>query len=239
MPTAKRKTTAKKTTKRKPLTPTISQNKLHSVDMKNAKQVNSQVVTLYVKNPRLWVGVSVVVVVLALFFFKGLFIAATVNGQPISRLAVVSQLEKQGGKQALDNLIVENLIRQEAQKRHVSVSQTDIDGQIKKIEDQLKGQGMTLDNALAAQGLTKSDLVDQLTIQALLTKMIGNSVSVSDADIEKYIAANQDNLPKDLSDADLKSQVKSQLEQQQLQTKTQAFVATLQKNAKITYFVGY
>jgi foldase protein PrsA len=194
---------------------------------------------LYVKNPRLWVGVGVVVVALALFFFKGLFIAATVNGQPISRLAVVSQLEKQGGKQALDNLIVENLIRQEAQKRHVSVSQSDIDGQIKKIEDQLKGQGMTLDNALAAQGLTKSDLVDQLTIQALLTKMIGNSVSVSDADIEKYIAANQDNLPKDLSDADLKSQVRSQLEQQQLQTKTQAFVATLQKNAKITYFVGY
>ena len=36
---------------------------------------------------------------------KGLFVAALVNGMPISRLTVVKELEKQGGSQTLDNLV--------------------------------------------------------------------------------------------------------------------------------------
>jgi len=206
-----------------------------------SSSTTSQMVTMktYLKNPRLWVGVGVIVVAILLFMYKGLFVAAIVNGQPISRLAVVSALEKQGGKQALDNLVVESLVTQEAQKRNITVSQSDINDQLNKIEAQLKTQGMTLDDALAAQGLSKSDLMDQLKIQEMLTKMVGGQVSVSDADVQSYINNNQDSLPKNLSDADLKAQVKSQLEQQQLQTKTQALISQLQKNAKISYFVSY
>lgn len=192
----------------------------------------------YVKNPRFWVGVVVIVVAVLVVVFKGLFVAAVVNGQPISRLAVISQVEKQNGKQALDNLVVESLVMQEAQKRHITVTQSDMDGQIKKIEDQLKGQGVTLDDALSARGLSRADLTDQLKVQEMLNKMV-TAPKVTDADIQSYIDKNQDSLPKDLSDADLKSQVKSQLEQQQLQNNIQSFVANLQKNAKISYFVDY
>lgn len=193
----------------------------------------------YVKNPRLWVGVAVVVVAVLLYTYKGLFVAAMVNGQPVSRLSVISQLEKQGGKQALSNVITEDLVMQEAQKRHITVSQSDIDGQIKKIEDSLKGQGVTLDDALAARGLTRQDLVDQIKLQGLLDKMVGTNVKVTDDDVQAYIDKNQDSLPKDLSDDDLKKQVRQQLEQQQLQDKTQAFLSDLQKKASIQYFVSY
>lgn len=195
--------------------------------------------TTYARNSRLWVGVAVVAVAILLYVFRGLFIAAMVNGQPVTRLAVINQLEKQNGKQALSNLVVQDLIAQEASRRHISVSQADIDSQIKKIEDSLKGQGVTLDDALAARGLTKQDLTSQIKLQTLLTKMVGTTVKVTDDDVQAYIDKNQDSLPKDMSDDDIKKQVRSQLEQQQLQDKTQAFVADLQKKAKINYFVSY
>ena len=196
-------------------------------------------VTTYVRNPRLWVGAAVVVLAVLVYVFKGLFIAATVNGQPIARLSVVSQLEKQNGKQALDNLIVQSLVMQEASKKHITVSQADVDGQIKKIDDQLKTQGVTLADALASRGMTQSDLVEQIKLQEVLNKLVGSSVSVSDADVQSYIDKNKDTLPTDLSDDQLKAQVKSQLQQQALQTKTQTFVSDLQKKASIQYFVNY
>lgn len=193
----------------------------------------------YMRNPRLWVGAAVVVLAVLVYVYKGLFVAAVVNGQPISRLEVVGQLEKQNGKQALSNLVIQVLVMQEAQKRNISVSQSDVDGEIKKIDDQLKGQGVTLQDALAARGMTQKDLTDQIKLQKLLDKMVGATVKVTDDDIQAYIDKNQDSLPQDVSDEDLRKQVRTQLEQQQLQDKTQTFVADLQKKAKVTYFVGY
>lgn len=204
----------------------------------SAKSKKEQIMQ-YVKNPRLWVGGAVVVVAVLLYVYKGLFIAATVNGQPISRLAVVSQLEQQGGKQELDTLIAESLVLQEAKKRNISIPQSQINSEIASIEAQLKGQGTTLDEALAARGMSRNDLLEQMKIQDLLNKMVGGSVKVSDADVASYISKNKDSLPQGLSDAEMQKQVRAQLEQQQLQNKTQAFLATLQKNAKITYFVNY
>lgn len=212
---------------------------LHANSLPLQEKTTTAGVTPYIKNPRFWVGVGVVVLAVVIYLTRGLFVAALVNGQPISRLSVVSQLEKQGGKQALDNLVVETLIRQEAQKKHVVVTQADVDTQVKKIEDQLKGQGVTLDDALAARGMTRNDLVTQIQLQAMIDKLVGTSVKVTDDDVNAYITKNQDSLPKDLSNDELKKQVRTQLEQQQLQTKTQAYVAGLQKTAKINYFVSY
>ncbi len=199
----------------------------------------SMPVTTNARNPRLWVGLAIVVLAVLAFAGKGFFIAAVVNGQPISRIAVVQQLEKQNGKQAVNSLITQTLISQEAEKKHVTVSQADVNGDLKKIDDALKAQGQSLDTALAARGLSKQELVQQITLQKMIEKMVGKDVKVSDEDVQKYIDTNQDTLPKDLSDTDLRKQVRQQLEQQQLQTKTQTFVSDLQKKAKISYFVNY
>src|SRR3989339_718982 len=78
------------------------------------------------------ISVAVVVVLTSLQYSKGLFVAATVNGSPISRLAIIETLEKQAGKQALDSMITEKLIKSGTD--NISVSQEDIDSEIKKIE---------------------------------------------------------------------------------------------------------
>ena len=51
------------------------------------------------KMPRVFIILIVVIIAGLLFYFKGLFVAAVVNGEPITRLSLILQLEKKDGKQ--------------------------------------------------------------------------------------------------------------------------------------------
>ena len=75
------------------------------------------------------------------YYYKNLLVVATVNGSPISRWSVLSQLEASSGKSVLDSIITKKLIEDEASSKNVSVSAEDIDGEIKIIEERLKEAG--------------------------------------------------------------------------------------------------
>lgn len=175
----------------------------------------------------------------ALFYFKGLFIAAIVNGQPITRFAVISELEKRSGEQTLSSIITETLILQEAQKRNITVTQKEIDDSIKKIESDLKEQKQSLDQALAFQGMARKDFEYQLRLRKLVEKMLVKEIEPTDKEISDYIEQNKDSLPKDTSEEEIEKTVKEQLKQQKLSTKVQEWLADLQNKASINYFVTY
>ncbi len=174
-----------------------------------------------------------------LYFFKGLFIVATVNGQPVSRIAVVSELEKQGGKQTLDSMITQVLITQEAKNKNITVSQQEIDEEVKKIEESLSKQGQNLDQALTAQGMSKKTLEQQIKIQKIVDKLLGKDINITDKEVNDYIEKNKDLLPQDQNPEELKSQISQQLKQQKLQEKFQGFITDLKSKAQINYFVSY
>lgn len=183
----------------------------------------------------------VILVILGiLYLFRGFFIAATVNGQPIGRLSVIQELEKQGGKRALDNIITKTLIIQEGNKKNITVSQKEIDEQIKTIESNLKKQGMNIDQALQAQGMTRSALNEELKIQITVQKLVGDKVTVTDKEVQDYIEQNKEFLQATSPDQEPDAaQVREQIKQQKLQKKTQDFIEALRKNAKISYFTAY
>jgi len=153
----------------------------------------------------------------ALFFAKGLFIAATLNGSPISRLSVIKDLEKQGGKQTLEVIITQKLINTELAKQNISVTKEEVDQEIKKIEAQVTSQGGTLKDALAQQNMTEEKLREQITIQKKLEKVLADKVAVSDTEIDAYIKENKTTPPKDVKVEDFKKQIGDQLKQQKFQ----------------------
>lgn len=183
--------------------------------------------------------IIIILIITLLYVFKGIFVAALVNGEPITRLSVVKELEKQSGKAILDNLITKKLILQEARKRKVVVPQTEIDSELKKIETNLKSQGTTLDQALQLQGMTKTQLNDEIKIQLSIQKMVEGNIRISDKEIGEFITENKENFPEGSTEAQMKDQAKESLKQQKLQEKTQTFLAELQKKAKILNFVSY
>lgn len=174
-----------------------------------------------------------------LYYFRGVFIAATINGEPVSRLSVISELEKQSGSKVLNSIVTKTLIRQEAKKKNVSITDGELTNEIKRIEENLSKQNQKLDDVLAMQGLSRQSLQEEIRLQKLVEKMVGKDIQVAGKEVDEYIEKNKESLPQDQKPEDLKKQVKEQLRQQKLNEKIQTWIQDLQKKAKINYFVEY
>jgi parvulin-like peptidyl-prolyl isomerase len=191
------------------------------------------------KQPKVFVPLIIIALILAAFYLKGLFVVALINGEPISRLTIIQELEKQGGKQALSSLVNQTLILQEAKKKNVQVIQAEIDKAEKKIEDSLKAQGQSLDTALAMQGMTRKDLALQLKLRSLVEKLLADKIKVTEKEIADYIEKNKSTFPATLTSDQIKTSVEEQLKQQKMASESQSWIEGLKKNAKINYFVNY
>jgi parvulin-like peptidyl-prolyl isomerase len=183
--------------------------------------------------------IAVIIIIGALLFYcKSLFIAATINGSPISRLAVISELEKTSGKQVLDGIITKRLLSDAAKKQGVVITAEDLNAEIAKIEDQVKAQGGTLDDMLAAQGMTRKDLTEQITLQKELEKLLADKLTITDEEIAKFLVDNKVTVPKG-EETKYKDQVREQLRGQKLNETAKTYLDTLHADASIKYFVTY
>jgi len=174
----------------------------------------------------------------ALYYYRGLLVAATVNGNPISRLSVINELEGRSGKAALDSLIIKKLINDEFAAKNLSINEGDVDSKVKEIEDQLKVQGQTLESALSVEGMSVAALREQIRIQLKLEKLAEAEVNISDEDVNRYIEENKIPIEKE-KEAEAKNQIKEQLRQQKLQEVIPTIIQNLKSQAKINYIVNY
>lgn len=184
----------------------------------------------------------VVILVLALaaliYRSRSFFIAATVNGSTISRLTVIKELEKVSGKNVLNAMIERQLIADEALKKNISVSQDEVNTEMAKIEEQIKAQGSTLDQALTAENMTRDDLIQQLTTQKKLEKILADKIAVSDEEAVKYLKDNAVVVPEG-QDSEYQTKAKDLLRQQKLSLEAGTLMTSLKAAAKIKYFVTY
>lgn len=159
--------------------------------------------------------IALVILALLAFKFKNLFVVATVNGSPITRLELEKELNNKYADQTLENMISEQVILSEARKKGISISDADVNTKIKEIEDRLKGQ-ISLEDALKAQGLTKDSFRKQVEIQLIIDKMFDKEAKVSDKEVEEYITQNQESLQTSTDPAKLRADVYNNLRQQKI-----------------------
>jgi len=185
------------------------------------------------------IALVVAAVIIIGVLLRNQIIVATVNGRPITRFALIAELERQSGKRTLDVLITKNLIFQEAGKKNIVASDKDINAETKKIEDNLKKQGQDLNSLLASQGMSHAEFKEQIKIQILVKKLLAKEIKVSDKDVSDYLEKNKDAMPKDLSEEQLKTEIKGQLEQQRLSEASNKFVTSLREKAKVDYLLNF
>ena len=191
------------------------------------------------RNKKLKTLAIIILVGTFLVLTKSLFVAALVNGRPVSRIAVIKALEKQGGSDVLNTLIERSLIFQEAGRAGVKVADDAINTQIASIEEILKGQNLTLEEALAARGQTKEDLLDQIRIQKTVEAILSQKINVSEEDIAKYFEENKQLLDEGAKLEDVKEDIRQQLFQQKLNAEYTKWVEELKAKSKILYFVNF
>jgi len=191
------------------------------------------------KNVKIAIIAAVVIIVGAvLWYYKGAFVVATVNGAPISRLSVLLESEKQVGKTVIDSLVSKALVDKELNAKNIKVDDEEVDAELKKIEEQVTAQGMKLDEALASQNMTMEKLKNDIREQKKLEKLLADKIAVTDEEAIAYAKANNVAIPAEGKDAFV-ANVKNYLKQQKLSKEVTAFVAELKDKAKINYFVTY
>lgn len=230
---AKAKTSTKKTSIKSSVPKIASIGKKMSIgDLKN------KVVNPANRKPIL-IALGVVVFVVLLYLGRGLFIAATVNGQPISRLAVINELEKQSGQPVLDSLITRILVQQAAKEKKIEISNDEIQAEIDRITAEFKEQGQDLNALLEAQGLSQEKFRDEVKIQLIVTKLLGDEAKVTDEEFNEFMVQNPDLFTEDENQEEAKSSLRKQLEQQKLAQKYQEWMTNIRSEAKINSFVDY
>lgn len=184
-------------------------------------------------------AVGIFILLAVLYYFRGLFIVGTVNGQPISRLSLMKELNEKYGQKTADTLVNRALIMQEAQRQHITVSDKEVNDETKKVEDTLKAQGQKLDTVLELQGMSRTTFREQMRLQKIIEKLLGKSVTVSDEEVNKYIEENKLVLDGGPTDKQVKDNVRETLKQQKLNDKFQSWLTDLRKKAKIDYWTSF
>lgn len=159
------------------------------------------------------------IIIATLYLGRSLMFAAWVGNRPISRLSLIKELERQGGKSVLDALIEKSLIKQESIKANVKISDDAINLEIVNIEELVKKQGISLEDALALRGQTKKDLIEQIKVQKTVEQILKDRIVVSDEELK---AGNKD-----------------EIIQSKLQGEYSKWISDLKEKAKILYFVKY
>src|SRR3989344_5406288 len=177
-----------------------------------------------------------VIVGALLYRNRSMFIAATVNGQPILRSELNKRLTDRFGSQTLEAMIGERLVTAAAKKEGVQASQDEIKAKIAEVEQGLQGQ-MKLDDALALQGISRKEFESQIEIQIIIDKMLGKDVSVSAQEVDEYITVNKDNLTSSDS-AKQKEEAAAQIKNNKISQKFQEWFTKLKEEAKISRFIA-
>ena len=174
-----------------------------------------------------------------MYYFKGQFIPVVVNGTPIFRGTLISELEKKSGKETLDNLVIETLILQEAKKQKVVVSDEEINTEVSKVEKSITDSGSTLIEALKTEKMTLEDFQKQIKLQKIVEKIVLTTIIVSDEEVKTYMDINKLTLPEGTTAEEFQQQTKDSLLQQKKSEAVNKWITDLQSNGKIQYFLQF
>ena len=189
--------------------------------------------------PKVILFTAIFLLIVIAYLGKGLLIAATVNGEPIFRISIVTELEKNMGDQVMQTLVTRKLIFQEAKQKNIYITDTEIDKEIENTKKLIEDQGMTLENALEVQGSSMEELKDNIRFRLIVERLIAGDINISDDDIKVDFEKNKQFYGEGAEFDNVKDMIKEQLYQQKLQEIYNEWIATLKESGKINYFVAY
>lgn len=136
-----------------------------------------------------YIILAIVLLLFLAIYKKNWFVAAMVNGQPITNLELQMQLNKQFRSQTLNQMVNEKVILDEARKMAALPTEAEINNKIAELEKNVGGKEV-LDNLLSQQGQTRESIRTQIKIQLAITKMYEKQASVSAEEVAKFIQQN-------------------------------------------------
>lgn len=146
------------------------------------------------RSPKVILLVVLLIGFLVLVYYKkSWFIAATVDGQPITNFELLSKMNQQYRQQTLNQMVNEKIIQAEIRKNNINVSQSEINDKISQLEKNVGGPE-ALNNLLTQQGQTRGSLVSQMKIQLAIEKLYAQNATVSAQEVSEFVEQNKEML---------------------------------------------
>lgn len=185
-----------------------------------------------------WRVVLIAVIVLlaiAAAVNKGWVVAAVVDGTPLFSWDLNKTLRMRYGQQTLEGMIGEMLIAKEAKKSDIVITDEELKSKQKEILASL-GTEVNLEDFLKFQGLTEADFNQQLKVQLTVERLLTKNLTLTDTDIDNYIATNSALLTA-TEPAKLREEARKAIIGNMVSEKLQPWFLELRQKAKIMKFL--
>jgi transcriptional antiterminator len=120
--------------------------------------------------------------------------------------------------------------------KRISVSEKEVENEIKKIEKNLKTQKSSLEKALAAENITRKDLYERIKLNLTTQKLIEKYTKVTDAEVQDFIDKHPEVFSNNTVAEDVRADIKRRLQEQKITDQTQILINTLKKNANVVIY---
>lgn len=178
------------------------------------------------------IGVGILVLI---YLNRGMIVAATVNGQPVSGIELSKRINNQYRQSTLQQIISEKILEQEAQKRGVKVTDEEVNAKFTEMESSYGGKE-AFEALLTQQGFTKADFIKgNVYFPLLIEKMYQNEITPSDEEIKTFMEKNKD-LPEATEEAKFKETALNALKQEKLAQIFQEKFQELKSQANVKIF---
>jgi len=151
-----------------------------------------------VKIPRksyIWVGIIVLVVAIGggIAYSQVSGSVAKVNGESISKKELDAYMLQQGGQQALEGMITEKIIEQEAKKQNIQVSDADVEKAVNETKASFVSEE-EFQLALDSNGVTLDSLKRNIFLDLTVKALLEAQSPITDEQIAQYFESNKDGL---------------------------------------------
>jgi len=143
-------------------------------------------------NKKTLIPVAFIVVLIALGYVlyrnKSMLVVAKVDNTYIMRSELNSEMTQRYGATTLEDLITLTLVKNALTQSGIEVTKDEMNVKFTELEATLGG--MSIDDALKAQGMTRAAFDEQVKLQIGVEKLLQDKVTVADSEVVDYIAKN-------------------------------------------------
>lgn len=116
---------------------------------------------------------------------------ATVNGEKITKEDLYNFLVKSYGEEALNVLVIEKVVLNEAEKENITVTDKEIQEEVDEMIEQYGGED-SFNSALEYYNMTMDDIKHDIKMNLYLKKLLTPVIEITEDEMKEYFEKNKD-----------------------------------------------
>ncbi|WP_263297657.1 peptidylprolyl isomerase [Neobacillus bataviensis] len=116
---------------------------------------------------------------------------ATINGKAITKNDLYNEMVKQYGSETVDQLIANKIVASEATNQKITVSESDVNKQIEKLQESYGGEE-AFNSALESNNTELSAVKEEMKNYLTIKKLLEPEIKITEEEIKTYFEENKD-----------------------------------------------